>query len=84
MHAWTIAKKGTCTECGWPLLLCETGHFEAQTRVCRPSQAVEAWQEQNKNPGHGVKVSARLITAEDVAATVASAPAWWVEKHMNN
>ena len=84
MHAWTLAKKGTCAECGWPRLLCESGHFEAQTRVCRPAAVVEAWKKDNPEPPPGTRVSARLVTVEDVSATVASAPDWWREKHMND
>lgn len=69
-----------CPDCGMPRTECETTTFEAQTRICQASAAVQQWREQNGKPPPGTMVYPVPATADTASATVASAPDWWLEK----
>lgn len=54
--------------------------WQAQTRVCGASAAVQQWREQNGKPPPGTMVYPVPAQAAESSATVASAPDWWLEK----
>lgn len=72
---------GLCPDCGRPIEDCKTGTYHVEERICGPSAAVHRWRKEHKDPPPGVVLTAVRSESTPDSPTVASAPAWWREKH---
>lgn len=69
-----------CPDCGQPRDTCSSTSYGIETRVCGVASALGQWRDQNKDIPHGTQAYPVPATTTKDSATVASAPAWWLEK----
>ena len=79
-HAHTLYQRSLCPDCGHTREVCGSGHWEAITRVCGPSAAVETWRKDNPNPDPGTIVTVAPGEAAR-AETLKTAPQWWLDQY---
>lgn len=61
--------------------MCESGAWEARTRICGPTAVMERWRKENKDPAPGTRVHVARVSAGEVSEALMSAPRWWIEQH---